>query len=337
MEQRAFIDIYCQKLINTIDGDMSLTNLADLIGDVSHDTLNKHLSLDEIGPADVWERVKGKIEQNQNGVLALDDTVIEKTFSEHISLVYWLFSAGAIILGIGIIFLLYINPKNKKIWVIDFRIYNKNKDRKTKMQHAKEMLSDATNEKKIQFKYVTMDKWYGSYELMHHIDGLGKIYYCPLKNNRSVKERPDSIYTPVQNLKWSDYEWKYGKRDVKLRNFPKEKLVTIFQIFPTAEEVAYLVTNDSKEGRMRKLAFIIYKMRWKIELLHRELKQFINIANCQCRKERIQRNHIACCAMAWNFLRNIAYETNQTLRALKKSMRREVEIYLLKNPKYKFA
>lgn len=34
--------------------------------------------------------------------------------------------------------------------------------------------------------------------------------------------------------------------------------------------------------------------RWKIEQLHREGKQLTGLVRCQCRKARIQRNHIGC-------------------------------------------
>jgi hypothetical protein len=35
-------------------------------------------------------------------------------------------------------------------------------------------------------------------------------------------------------------------------------------------------------------------MRWKIEQFHREIKLLKGIEHNQCRKRRIQRNHIAC-------------------------------------------
>jgi IS4 transposase len=35
-------------------------------------------------------------------------------------------------------------------------------------------------------------------------------------------------------------------------------------------------------------------VRWKIEEFHREAKQLTGIEKCQCRKNRIQRIHIAC-------------------------------------------
>ena len=40
-------------------------------------------------------------------------------------------------------------------------------------------------------------------------------------------------------------------------------------------------------------------VRWQIEQLHRELKQLTGSEKCQCRKAPSQRNHLACCYLAW--------------------------------------
>ena len=45
------------------------------------------------------------------------------------------------------------------------------------------MMLNAINNKKIPFKTVLMNIWYGIQRLMPLIDYLGKIYYCPLKSN----------------------------------------------------------------------------------------------------------------------------------------------------------
>ncbi|WP_410526104.1 hypothetical protein [Rickettsia endosymbiont of Gonocerus acuteangulatus] len=33
--------------------------------------------------------------------------------------------------------------------------------------------------------------------------------------------------------------------------------------------------------------------------MHREIKQLTGIERCQCRKQRIQRNHISCAFLVW--------------------------------------
>ena len=44
---------------------------------------------------------------------------------------------------------------------------------------------------------------------------------------------------------------------------------------------------------MKDVAQQVCKIRWKIEEFHREIKQLTGIESCQCRKARLQRNHIA--------------------------------------------
>jgi hypothetical protein len=41
-------------------------------------------------------------------------------------------------------------------------------------------------------------------------------------------------------------------------------------------------------------------------VVHRELKQLTGIESCHCRKGRIQRNHIHCALLVWDFLRRQA-------------------------------
>jgi hypothetical protein len=48
-----------------------------------------------------------------------------------------------------------------------------------------------------------------------------------------------------------------------------------------------------------------------------ELKQLTGIESCQCRKARIQRNHIACAILVWSRLKDIAYKTGQTIYQIK--------------------
>jgi len=55
-----------------------------------------------------------------------------------------------------------------------------------------------------------MDTWYATKEIMLQIEKLGKIYYCPLKDNRQVDDsggtkpyqRVDSLNGQKQNNNW---------------------------------------------------------------------------------------------------------------------------------------
>ena len=82
--------------------------------------------------------------------------------------------------GIGIVNCIYFNPQNEQLWIIDYRIYDPDTDKKTKIgECSRNDACMAINNKKIPFKTVLMDSWYATQRLMGLIDHLGKFYYCP--------------------------------------------------------------------------------------------------------------------------------------------------------------
>ena len=71
--------------------------------------------------------------------------------------------------------------------------------------------------------------------------------------------------------------------------------------------------------------------RWKIEQVHREGKQGTGLERCECRKARIQRNHIACAFLVWVRLKALAVETGRTVYQLKHGL---LDDYLLQQLKH---
>jgi hypothetical protein len=76
----------------------------------------------------------------------------------------------------------------------------------------------------------------------------------------------------------------------------------------------------------------VCKIRWKVEEFHRELKQLTGIESCQCRKARIQRNHIACAILVGLRLKDLAYQTGQTIYQIKYGLLSDYLIQQLKRP-----
>ena len=75
------------------------------------------------------------------------------------------------------------------------------------------------------------------------------------------------------------------------------------------------------------------RFSWKIEQLHREIKQTTGIGDqCQCRSLRAQRNHIACCFQVWVCLKRVARKTTQTIYQLKQSLLDDYGQQQLSNP-----
>lgn len=76
----------------------------------------------------------------------------------------------------------------------------------------------------------------------------------------------------------------------------------------------------------------VCKIRWKIEEFHREIKQLTGIESCQCRKARLQRNHISCAMLVWIRLKDLAYKTGETVYQVKHNLLSNYLIEQLKRP-----
>jgi hypothetical protein len=160
---------------------------------------------------------------------------------------------------------------------------------------------------------------------------LGKIYYCPLKRNRLVDDSGGAEnYKQIEQLIWSTKEQQQGKL-IKIKNFPKAKNVKLFRVTVSTNRTDYIVTNDLSQNSTDEVQKV-NAVRWKVEEFHRGVKQLTGIESCQCRKARIQRNHIACAILAWTHLKRLAALTAQTIYQLKSQWLSDSLIEELKHP-----
>jgi len=328
---------YCQYLLVS-QINYTLTNFADHCERVSHDAINRYLRGERITPRLVWDNVRSQLVLTERGYLVFDDTVLDKNYSHSIELVRRQYSgnARAVIKGIGVVTCLYVNPETDQFWLIDYRIYDPEGDGKTKLDHVRAMLQNAVSHKHLSFQAVLMDTWYATKDLMLFIESLQKNYYCPLKDNRQVDDSSGAqAFRRVDALTWSETELASGKR-LKIKGFPKEHKVQCFRVAVSTHRTDYVVTNDlaqdSTEATQQGCGF-----RWKIEQLHREGKQLTGLERCQCRKARIQRNHIGCALLVWVRFKELAAHTGRTMYQLKFGLLDEYLIQQLKNPSLRMA
>jgi hypothetical protein len=171
---------------------------------------------------------------------------------------------------------------------------------------------------------------------MAQIDNLDKVYFCPLKTNRRVDDSNDTLpYQRIDELSWSIGELDQGKL-VKIRGFPADKKVKLFRVTVSTNRTDFVATNDLSQESTNSVQQVC-SVRWKIEEFHRELKQLTGFESCQCRKARIQRNHIACALLVWTRLKTIAYETGKTIYQVKHGMLSNFLFEQLKNPSIQMA
>jgi hypothetical protein len=328
---------YCQYLLSS-QINYTITNFADHSEKFSHDEINRYLRNEKIRPSQLWENIKDKIKFSPNGYLIFDDTVLDKQYAREIEAVrkQWSGNEHRVIRGIGCVNCLYYNPDIDEFWVIDYRIFDPERDGKTKIEHVKDMLYGALHTKQVKCKIVLMDSWYACKEIMLMIEGFGKIYYCPLKTNRLVDDsKGKNPYKPISELSWIERELKEGKL-IKIHKFPRNHHVKLFRVTVSSDRTDFVATNDlsqhSAEATQKESG-----NRWKVDEFHREIKQTTGIQDCECRCERIQRNHIGCAMLVWTRLKELSYQTRKTVYNLKHSLLDDYLIQQLKNPDIKFA
>lgn len=224
----------------------------------------------------------------------------------------------------------YVNPETERFWVIDYRIFDPQRDGLSKLDHVREMLRSLAH-RGVPFETVLVDAWYATKELMVLIERMDKKYYCPLKSNRQVDDSGgEHPYRRVDALGWSERELERGKL-IKIKGFPKEHKVKLLRVVVHPRRTEWIVTNDLSRDSVHE-AQEARGVRWKIEEFHREAKQLTGIERCQCRGGRLQRNHIACALLVWSRLKHLAYQSERTIYQIKHGLLRDYLVQQLKKP-----
>ncbi len=128
----------------------------------AHDAFTRLLSRLEPGAETLWQEARTQIDL-QSGILVLDDSTLEKPYSERNALVYryWSGKQKAVVCGINLISLLWTD--GTRCVPIDYRVFDKDTDGKTKNDHFSEMLLRA-HQRGCNPELVCFDSWYGSLE-----------------------------------------------------------------------------------------------------------------------------------------------------------------------------
>lgn len=277
-------DLYCQFLLAS-QKNFTATQCSDLTS-VPHDGVTRWLTSAKLTPHILWEHTQALVEK-EGGVLIVDDSVIAKQYSRshELPLLSYQYSGAyhKVIQGIGMVNLVLIGENDSCI-PIDYRIFSKKIDGKTKHMHMQEMVTLALH-RGIKPSVVVFDGWYGSVKNLTFLTRNNLVWVTVLKENRIVDHN----------------------EHIADKKIPKEGLVVhlkaygfirVFKTFSQAKgEVEYLATNklDMTTSDIKTVA----ARRWKIEEYHRGLKQTTGIERCQARNQRSQRNHIFCSILSF--------------------------------------
>jgi len=294
-------------------------------GSMAHDAPTRSLKRGKLTPAILWKNVRAHIEVSA-GYLIADDTVLDKPRSQDINLVHWQYSGTHhdVVKGIGLETLLWTGKDNEHI-PVDYRVYDKDTDGKTKNQHFQDMIRSALH-RGFSPEYILMDTWYTSLENLKLIDKVNWKWVAPLRKNRVVSATPHH-HQHLEELSIPD--------EGIIVHLKAYGFIKVFKTISKDGDVEYYATNDTNLSTSE--VERIYARRWKIEEYHRGLKQQSGIAKCQARTSRSQRNHIWCSIHAFLTLELHRMKTNTSWQEAKLSIIREaIQRYLL-NPRYQLT
>lgn len=251
-------------------------------GEISHDSISRWLSSANFNPSSLWNQTQGLVTKN-SGYLVGDDTLLSKKYSRVNELAKRQYSGDShqVEMGISLVNLLWTD--GQRFIPIDYRVYHKENDDKTKNDHFQEMLRRA-KQRGFEPLYVLMDSWYSSIENVKLITRkLGWHFICNLKANRQVSVSQGS-YMAIADLGLVDKQ----VRKVWLKEYG---WVLVCKLVATNGDITYLATDDL--GLTDYEVFTgHFENRWKIEEFHRGIKQTTGIEKCYSILAGSQETHI---------------------------------------------
>ena len=146
---------YCQYLLST-PINYTLTHFAKHSACFSHDQINHYLSGDRLTSRMLWEHVKNDAVLDPDGYLIFDDTVIDKRYAKKIALAGRQYSGNAGVLStiLPLLRASIVNAKLDRYWLIDYSIYDKDGDGKSKLDHIRDILSVLVYSRDVVFSTV---------------------------------------------------------------------------------------------------------------------------------------------------------------------------------------
>jgi hypothetical protein len=282
-KQKCSLGLYSEFLIanqNRYSGS-ELAKVSPVDG-LHHDSVSRWLANSRYNPIELWGQVKHLVEP-EIGYLIGDDSVLDKSYSRvnELARVQYSGNAHRPINGIDIVNLLWTS--GAEFIPVDYRVYDRPTDHKTKNNHFRDMLKKAFK-RGFKPKYVLMDAWYASIENMKFIARKCLWHFiCNLKSNRQVCVRQGD-YIPISDLDLAEKQ----VRKVWLKEYGH---VLVCKLVDKNGDITYLATSDLSLTDYDE--FIgHHDHRWMIEEFHRGLKQTTGIEKCYSIKSASQKTHI---------------------------------------------
>ncbi len=281
-KQKCSLELYTNFLIanqNRYSG--SELSRVSPVEDLCHDSVSRWLSSSNFTPSDMWNQVKSLVDV-KTGYLLCDDTLLNKQYSRVNELAKKQYSGNehGLVNGICLVNLLWTS--GNEFIPVDYRIYRKESDDKTKNDHFQDMLKRAEG-RGFSPLYVLIDSWYSSISNLKIVREFCWNFICSLKSNRKINVI-QGTYIPIADLDLADKQ----VRKVWLKEFG---FILVCKIVDKDGDVTYLATSDL--NLLDYDDFVShFQQRWKIEEFHRGIKQTTGIEKCYSTLASSQKTHI---------------------------------------------
>lgn len=330
---KELLDIYSDYLISQGQYATATGLAAVLNGEVSHDQVSRFLRADDYGSSDLWSHIKSDVRRHEldsGGVLILDDSISEKTYTNENAVNCWHFShaKGRHVKGIN--FLSCLVRYGDVALPIGYEIVKKDilfSDLETRREKRKasvsknEMFRSVIGQavkNHVLFDYVLADNWFGSKENMAFIhEEQKKFFIFGIKSNRCIamtlNDAKSGQFQQAKSLDWKDGE----ANTVYLKDiaFPVVLLKKVFINEDGSSGVLYLATNDLSVDANR--MYEVYQKRWRIEEFHKSVKQNASLSKSPTKTVRTQCNHIFASMIAYCKLELLKVKTSMNHFAIK--------------------
>jgi Transposase DDE domain len=312
------MDVYADFLL-VAGKEATAVRLSKILGEKlwSHDKFSRMLNGEEYDSRKLWSVVKSSVRRNENdnGVLIIDDTIVEKacTDKNEINCYHFDHSKGRHIRGINILNMvvdygdIFIPVAYDIVHKYDCCDIKTQKEKSvspvTKNELFRKMLDVCINNS-LKFNYVLGDIWFSSAENMAYIkEKHKKDFIFGIKGNRNVssKENHSDLQRLDSLLQKNDIP-----TQVYIESIPFPVLVLRHEFINEdgSKAVMHLVSSDLALSAEKILD--LYKRRWKIEEFHKSLKSNASIGNSPTHTPKTQSNHIFAAMLAFTKIQIMA-------------------------------
>ncbi len=208
----------------------------------------------------LWRDARKLIKPTQ-GVLVLDDSVLDKPYASPMDLIGWHWSSQhrRVVVGIDLMTLLWND--GHALVPYDFRIYHLPSDGCTKNNLFRAMLQVA-HQRGMQPRFVAFDSWLGGLDHLKAVCTRGWHWLTRLKSNRPVNSN-HTRKVPIRDVailcEWLVMHLKgYG-------------MIKVFRTVSGNGDADYWATDDLRMSEVQRQT--LADQSWAIETYHRGLKQ----------------------------------------------------------------